>query len=289
MSIQIRDLSYRYPTASLRGKEDEGWALLHINLEIEDGDLLAIVGENGSGKSTLCLTMNGLIPHFFKGRMEGDVVVNGRNTRTIEITDLVREISVVFQNPFDQLTGAANTVYEEVAIGPENMGFSRDEIRARVEQALCDAGVQQLSNRNPFQLSGGQQQRVALASTLALSPKIIVFDEPTSQLDPVGSDEIFDVIKRLHDQGMTIILAEHKIDKIVNLATKVLVLNKGRIACIGTPEEVFTDSSINELGILPPRPTMLAKELSVKHLWSGSLPLTNERLKIGLKEELSWL
>lgn len=286
MSIVLNDVSYRYPTSGMRGDKEEGWALLHINLEVAEGELLVILGQNGSGKSTLCLTMNGLIPHFFKGRMEGEVLVNGKKTSDLEVTDLVTEISVVFQNPFDQVTGAADRVYDEVAIGPENLGLEREDIRARVEKAIKDTDIEALVDRNPFQLSGGQQQRVALASVLAMRPKIIVFDEPTSQLDPVGTEEVLGVIKNLHDQGLTIVLAEHKVDAIASLATRIVVLKKGRIAKIGKPEEILTDPDLVNLGILPPRPTMLAHDLKKNNIWKRQPPLSIAEAKEGLMEVL---
>ncbi len=236
MGIQIKDVSYRYPTADERVDSARGgWALSHIDLDVQDGELLVILGQNGSGKSTLCLLMNGLISHFFKGKMRGEVIVNGRRTTDLEVTDLVAEVGVVFQNPFDQITGAASTVYDEVAIGPENLGLLRQDSIARIEQALDDTDIRELAQRAPFQLSGGQQQRVAIASVLAMRPSILVMDEPTSQLDPVGTDEVLDVIRRLHQQGITIILAEHKIDAIANLATRVVVLKDGCIQLVGTP------------------------------------------------------
>jgi len=287
MGIQIKDVSYRYPTADARADSTRGgWALAHIDLSIKDGELLAVLGRNGSGKSTLCLLMNGLIPHFFKGKMYGEVTINGRNTAEVEPSDLVTEISVVFQNPFDQLTGSASTVYDEVAIGPENLGFPREESKARIKQALVDAGITELVDRDPFQLSGGQQQRVAIASVLAMRPKILVLDEPTSQLDPVGTDEVFEVIHRLHSQGMTIILAEHKVDAIAELADRVAVLKEGSIQCVGSPKEILTRPDLEAMGILPPRCTDLAMRLESQGIWQHDLPLSIAETARGLQEVL---
>ena len=287
MGIQIKDVSYRYPTADERvDSVTGGWALTHIDMEVEDGELLVILGQNGSGKSTLCLLMNGLIPHFFKGKMLGEVIVNGRRTAELEVTDMVGEVGVVFQNPFDQITGAASTVYDEVAIGPENLGLSRQESIARIEQALDDADIRELAERAPFQLSGGQQQRVAIASVLAMRPRTLVLDEPTSQLDPVGTDEVLDVIRRLHEQGITIILAEHKIDAIACLASRVVVLKDGMIQLVGHPREVLTRPDLESFGILPPRYSELAFRLGKLGIWKGSFPLSLDEARIGLREVL---
>jgi energy-coupling factor transport system ATP-binding protein len=287
MGIQIKDVSYRYPTAEVRAGSTRGvWALSHIDLNIEDGELVVILGRNGSGKSTLCTLMNGLIPQFFKGQMRGEVLVNGRKTTEVEVTEMVKEIGVVFQNPFDQLTGAASTVFDEVAIGPENLGLPREESIARIKQALEEAGITELADRSPFQLSGGQQQRVAVASILAMRPGIMVLDEPTSQLDPVGTDEVFEVINRLHRQGMTIILAEHKVDAIAALADRIVVLKDGFIELVGTPREILTNPTLESLGVLPPRYTELAIQLSKAGIWKSDFPLSIQEAKQSLMEIL---
>jgi len=288
VGIQIKDVSYRYPTAEVREGSTRGlWALSHIDLDIEDGELVVILGRNGSGKSTLCMLMNGLIPHFFKGQLKGAVIVNNKNTAEVEVADMVKDIGVVFQNPFDQLTGAANTVFDEVAIGPENLGLSREESLERIKRALDEAGITELADRAPYQLSGGQQQRVAVASILAMRPSIMVMDEPTSQLDPVGTDEVFEVIDRLHREGMTIILAEHKVDAIAGLADRVVVLKDGRIELMGKPKDVLTNPALASLGVLPPRCTELAIRLAKENIWVGDYPLSIKEAKLGLMEILN--
>jgi len=287
MGIQVKDVSYRYPTADARADSARGgWALSHVSIDIDDGDLLAVLGRNGSGKSTFCLLLNGLIPHFFKGRMVGEVIINGRKTSDVEPSDLVTEIGVVFQNPFDQLTGSASTVYDEVAIGPESLGLAREDSHARIAQALADAGITELASRDPFQLSGGQQQRVAIASVLAMRPRILVLDEPTSQLDPVGTDEVFEVVRRLHEQGLTIIVAEHKVDAIADLATRVAVFREGRVEQIGDPKSVLVRRDLESLGVLPPRCATLAMRLADMGIWRGACPLTVGEAKQGLREIL---
>jgi len=287
MSIQIKNVSYRYPTSSLDSKGKKSWALRNINLEISDGELLVVMGKNGSGKSTFCLLLNGLIPHFYKGQLTGDVIINGNKTTEKDVAELCTEIGVVFQNPFDQLTGAASQVFDEVAIGPENLGLPREQSKMRVEKALNEAGISDLADRHPFHLSGGQQQRVAIASILAMRPKIMVLDEPTSQLDPVGTDEVLAVIKHLQQQGMTIILAEHKVEAIAEIADRIIVLHEGRLVIQGTPKEVLTNPDILSYEILPPRYTELAYRLKNKGLWPGDIPLTLDETKKQILEVIN--
>lgn len=236
MGIQIKDVSYRYPTAEVRAGSTRGvWALSHIDLNIEDGELVVILGRNGSGKSTLCTLMNGLIPQFFKGQMRGEVLVNGRKTTEVEVTEMVKEIGVVFQNPFDQLTGAASTVFDEVAIGPENLGLPREESIARIKQALEEAGITELADRSPFQLSGGQQQRVAIARALIHNPSVVLADEPTASLDTERAHQVVETFAELiHERDRAGIMVTHDL-RLVRYVDRVLQMVDGRL------ERVITD------------------------------------------------
>lgn len=265
MSIVLQDVSYRYPGTEW-AKDDVrgGWALRHIDLEIQSGELVGLVGQNGSGKSTLCLTFNGLIPHFFHGDLRGKVLVDDVNTLDVQLYSLITKVGVLFQNPFDQVTGVAETVLEEIAFGPENLGLEPSETLRRVRKSMAAVGVSELADRNPYELSGGQQQRVALASVLAMEPQVLVLDEPTSQLDPVGSDEVFEVIRGLHAEGYTIILAEHKLDALAELATRVVVLDRGTIAMDGAPRKVLTDPALTQHHVVPPRFVGLGQALAAR-------------------------
>lgn len=285
MPITLQDVSYKYPaTEVVKGDKRAGWALRHINLEIQPGELLGIVGQNGSGKSTLCLTLNGLIPHFFHGDLRGKVLIDQQNTLDVPLYSLITQVGVLFQNPFDQLTGVAETVLDEVAFGPENLGLAPAETLRRVEKSLAAAGVSELAARNPFQLSGGQQQRVALASVLAMEPRILVLDEPTSQLDPIGSDEVFAVIRGLHAQGYTIVLAEHKVDSLAELATRIIVLEQGAIVLDGSPREVLTNPALSKHQVLPPRYTALSQALAAHSIHAaGQEPMTLDEAVVMLK------
>ncbi|HEV8536340.1 MAG TPA: ABC transporter ATP-binding protein [Candidatus Limnocylindria bacterium] len=267
---------YRYPGREAEGEaESDSWALRDVSLTVESGELVGIVGRNGAGKSTLCLTLNGLVPHFFHGDLKGDVVVAGSSTRSVTVPALIKHVGVLFQNPFEQLTGVTDTVREEVAFGPENLGVPRDEVESRVDRALASAGIDRLSERHPFELSGGQQQRVALAAVLAMEPSILVLDEPTSQLDPVGSDEVFEVIGRMHRSGYTILVAEHKIEALAEVATRIVVLAHGKVVMDGSPRQVLTKRELLEFDVQPPRYTTLGQRLADRGLRSkGEEPLT---------------
>jgi energy-coupling factor transporter ATP-binding protein EcfA2 len=285
MSIVLQDVSYKYPsTEVMPGDKRGGWALRHINLTIEPGELVGIIGRNGAGKSTLCVTLNGLIPHFFHGDLRGKVLVDGINTREVPVYSLITRVGVLFQNPFEQLTGVADNVMDEVAFGPENLGLPPAETLRRVRNGLEAAGVSDLAERHPFELSGGQQQRVALAAVLAMEPKIMVLDEPTSQLDPIGSDEVFAVIRKLHAQGYTIILAEHKVEALAELATRLIVLAEGKMVMDGSPREILTNTALRQYQVLPPRYTLLGQALAERGLRSpGNEPLTLEEATTMLK------
>jgi energy-coupling factor transporter ATP-binding protein EcfA2 len=264
--IEIRDLTYSYPITDKP-------ALRNITLDVEEGQFLAVIGPNGAGKSTLCYTIAGFVPHFFKGRLEGQVQVGGIDTQHAHLNDFVQKVGLVFQNPFNQISGSKFTVYEEIAFGLENRGVPRDEMMERINRIMEMTGIQDLGDRSPYALSGGQQQRVALASILVLQPSILVLDEPTSQLDPIGTLEVFQVIKDMSQQGMTIIMAEHKIEWVAEFADRILALDDGELLMLGSPQEVLTSSLLPEHGIGSSRYTMAARQAVNEQLWPLERPL----------------
>jgi energy-coupling factor transporter ATP-binding protein EcfA2 len=264
--IEIRDLTYSYPITDKP-------ALRNITLEVEEGQFLAVIGPNGAGKSTLCYTIAGFVPHFFKGRLEGQVQVGGIDTQHAHLNDFVQKVGLVFQNPFNQISGSKFTVYEEIAFGLENRGVPRDEMMERINRIMEMTGIQDLGDRSPYALSGGQQQRVALASILVLQPSILVLDEPTSQLDPIGTREVFQVIKDMSQQGMTIIMAEHKIEWVAEFADRIVALSDGELLMLGSPQEVLTSSLLPEHGIGSSRYTAVARQAVNEHLWPSERPL----------------
>ncbi len=264
--VDVSDLNYTYPagvTPALNG----------ISLQVKQGEFLAIVGNNGAGKSTLCYALAGFVPHHFKGSFNGKVVVTGLDTQKVKLNDLVIRVGLVFQNPFNQISGAKYTVYEELAFGLENTGVPREQMMDRVENAMALTGITDLKDRSPYSLSGGQQQRVALASILVMEPKVLVLDEPTSQLDPVGTREVFEVIKEMSARGMTVILVEHKVEWIAQYADRVAALHQGKILIEGTPKEVLTSPLLPERGVGISRYTLAAREARERKLWPAELDL----------------
>lgn len=250
--ISIKNLSFKYDY------EDENaiQILKDINLEIKEGEFVALLGHNGSGKSTLAKLINGLL---LPG--QGDVLVDGMNTKSEEeIWDIRRTAGMVFQNPDNQLV--ATIVEDEVAFGPENMGVEASEIRRRVDRALEDVGMADYKKNAPHLLSGGQKQRVAIAGILAMSPKYIILDEPTAMLDPSGRREVMDTLIKLNkEEGKTIILITHYMEEAA-ISDRVVVMEDGKMVLSGTPREVFSQvDKIKGLGLDVPQVTELAYEL----------------------------
>ena len=270
--IEVKELKYRYPDTTKLVLDD-------LSFSVEKGECLGIVGENTAGKSTLCYALAGLVPHFYKGAYGGTVTVNGLVVREHDIADIVENIGLVFENPFSQMTGAKKTVYEEVAFGLENMGLKREEMHSRIEQYLKLLDVFGVKDKNPFDLSGGQMQRVAIASVLAMEPDVLILDEPTSQLDPQGSREVFEVIEQLTEKGMTIILVEHKMEQIAQYADRVLLLHEGKQIDLDTPEKIFSRSDLKEYGVTPPVVTNIARALDVHYPDTGLYPVTIQEFK----------
>ena len=235
-SISFADVWYRYP----RTKE---WVLKGLNFTVRPGEFIAVIGENGAGKTTLCKCMNGIIPHTERGRLKGTVVCSGLDTRTAYTSELALHVGIVLEDPDTQLF--TTTVLNEIAFGPENLLQDPDKIRKTAAWALQVVRLKGYEDRPPTALSGGQKQRVAIASVLSMRPEIIVLDEPTSQLDPLGTEEVFEVIHELRSTyGMTIVMASHKMEEIIRFTDKVLVLHHGEVLAFDTPEKVFTDEAL---------------------------------------------
>lgn len=265
--IVIEGLKYKYPLAP-------ELALKDISFEVEKGEFIGIIGKNLSGKSTLCQALVGLVPHFYKGAYGGKVVVDGIDTMKGDISDIATKVGIVFQNPFTQVTGSKLTVYEEIAFGLENMGISREEMGTRIDYSLGLLDIYKFRDRNPFDLSGGQMQRMAIASIIAMRPEIIVLDEPTSQLDPQGSEEVFSAIQSLSKEGMTVIMVEHKMEKIAKYSDRVMLLSDGKIVDFDIPQKVFSRVDLEEYGVAAPAFTRICKGLSIKNKQNGLYPIT---------------
>jgi energy-coupling factor transport system ATP-binding protein len=250
--ISVKGLTYTYP-----GTDEP--ALRDIDLEVAAGEFVAIAGANAAGKSTLCYALSGFIPDFFNGTVTGTINVAGRDLVNTPVAELAGEVGLVFANPFNQITGARFTVREELAFGLENMGCPREEMLLRIEEVLGLAGLEELADRSPYALSGGQQQRLAIASVVVMRPKVLVLDEPTSQLDPVGTREVFETLDALTRASTTVVIAEHKLEWIAVHADRVLLLHGGRIVRDGNPQAVLTDPALQEVALSPTRYTRAAR------------------------------
>ncbi|OWZ83836.1 energy-coupling factor ABC transporter ATP-binding protein [Natranaerobius trueperi] len=206
--------------------EQDDYLLKDINLQVNSGEVVAIVGLSGSGKSTLCYCISGIIPLIKKGIIDGEVLIKGKSTKKVDISQVSTNLGIVFQNPDTQLFSP--TVEDEIAFGPENMCFSREEIDKRVTSSLKKIGMEDFRFKNPKSLSGGQKQLIALASVLSLDPEILIFDEAMSQLDQNGKKMINELIATLRQEGKTIIMVEHDLDNL-HMADRVKLLRTGEL------------------------------------------------------------
>ena len=268
--IRVENLTYAYPTS-------KDFVLKNISFTVNKGEVLAVIGPNGAGKSTLLKALNGLVPHFYGGKYGGRVVVSGFEVLNTPISKMSTKVGFVFQDPEDQISGLALTVWEEVAFGLMMLGYPREEIDKRVREAIDYVGLTGLEKRSPFELSGGQMQRLAIATVLALRPEVIVMDEPTAQLDPLGKYEVLSVIEKLAESGSTIVLAEHEIEEVVYFADKMLLLDKGEAVAYGDTRKVVTMvEELKRRGVDPPSVTELTSLLKEKTGVDVTFPVTLE-------------
>ncbi|HNM36110.1 MAG: ABC transporter ATP-binding protein [Anaerolineales bacterium] len=275
--VNIQNLTYKYPLV----KEP---VLRNITAQIQEGEFVSIVGPNGAGKSTFCYALAGFAPHFFKGEFSGEIEVSGKASSKSTLDEWVLNVGLAFQNPFNQISGAKYTVFEEIAFGLENIGVPREEIKSRVQDAMSLTGISELADRSPYSLSGGQQQRVALTSILVMRPKLLVLDEPTSQMDPIGTREVFGVVRKMAEEGMTVVMVEHKVEWIAEFADRVIALKEGQILLEGKPNEVLTSDTLAESGFGISRYTSTAREAKKRGLWKKeTLPVTLDEAVEGFK------
>ena len=254
-ALRMSDVSVRYPDAN----HD---SLSHVNLDIARGEWILLLGANGVGKSTLCMLANGLIPHAVKCSVEGRVEVFGLDTSKHSVATLSTKVGIVFQEPENQLF--CMSAEEEVAFGPENLAISREEIANRVEWALDTVGLSGYNDRAPASLSGGQKQRLAIAAAISMHPEMLVLDEPTYALDPVGRSALYSLLADLKQKhNMTVLVVERDAEEAAAFADRVILMNEGRIAGTGKPREVLANArALKEMGIPPLQMTELGDELS---------------------------
>ena len=270
--LKLENVNYKYPL-------EEKNTLKNINIEIKKGEFWAVIGKNGSGKTTLCNILRRFVPDFYKGELTGKITLEGKELKDYSQKEIVQKIGFVFQNPFTQISGVKNTVFEEIAYGLENLGIEREIIISEVEKILKLLEIEKLRDKNPYNLSGGQKQRVALASIIAMNPDILVIDEPTSQLDPKGTEDIFKIINLMANEGKTIILVEHKLELIAEYAENILVLDEGEIILSGKASEVLNNKILLEKEIGMTQYSILAYELEkAGKAKFEEIPITKEKV-----------
>lgn len=280
--IELENVTYHYPFCKTP-------ALQNVSFSFEKGVFYGVIGENGGGKTSLCNLLRGLIPHFYQGELEGRVTIDGADVREWDTGRLSARIGYVFQNPFTQISGIKATVFEEVAMGLENLGRPKKEMVDRVLEICRLLGIEHLMQKNPNELSGGQRQRVAFASILAMDAEILVIDEPTSQLDPQGTQDVFEIIHGLRGSGKTILLVEHKIDLIAEYCDQVLVMQEGRIVRSGPTAEVLAAPDLESVGALPPQVAAFGHAMAAAGKPLAEIPITladAERLVRRRQEEV---
>jgi energy-coupling factor transport system ATP-binding protein len=260
----VGKVAIEYTNFGFRYKEAEAWALRNISLQIPEGEILLVLGRSGCGKSTLALTQNGAVPHLLEGDTEGKLTVAGLSTLDHSVAQLAHHVGMVFQDPEVQLF--ALTVEDEIAMSLESYGVPRAEMRERVQWAMSVCGLTGMELNAPAKLSGGQKQRVAIAAVLAREPDILVFDEPTGNLDPVGSRSVYETIRRIcSDRGRTIVLIEHDLGPVIDLVNRIAVLEAGQIVFQGEPHEVLRELPLMRAsGVKIPAATEFALRLERK-------------------------
>jgi len=275
--IETKNLTYIYPGGRKPSISD-------ISIKVEKGEFVLITGPSGCGKTTLCRCFNGLIPHFYQGELKGEISVAEMDITKHQTHKMAKHVGLVFQNPENQLF--ALSIEKDVAFGLENLGLPREEIRKRVDWALKQTDIYDLRERSPHEVSGGQQQRVAIAAVLAMQPEIIVLDEPTSFLDPLSAEKIFEVIRELNKKlGITVVLVEHRLDLTAKYADHIIIMDEGKVCFDGDPREILGTEETRLIGVGIPKATLLFQMLKKEGInLSNVTPLSSEELATLLLE-----
>ncbi len=277
--VTLRDVTYRYPT----GQEP---VLRGVNLQLRQGEFVGLVGSTGAGKTTLVQTLNGLIPHYTRGTLEGSVVVHGQETAQSSVAELARRVGLVFQDADAQLI--MSTVEEECVLGPLSQGYGRREARQMAARTLEMLEIPHLARRAPQALSGGQKQRVAIAAVMVTQPEVLVLDEATSELDALMVRKIFDMCRRFNQElGTTILIVSHEVELLAQYAQRLLLMDQGRLVADGPPREVFADPAPFEAaGVRLPQMTQVALALRGLVDWP-QLPLNEAEAEAALRRAAS--
>lgn len=268
--IEVDHYSFIY-----EGTEEK--ALDDISFTINEGDFVGIVGRNKAGKTTLCESLVGILPFVMGGNWDGSIIIDGSNLNETKGKDVSNVIGIIFQDAESQFT--QETVEDEMAFAMCNFGYSRELMHERIIFASEACGLRDMLDRSPFKLSGGQQQRLAIACVLALQPRVIILDESTSQLDPIGRSEVFKLISELHAKGTTVIMVDHNIENIAEYAEKVIVMDAGKIVTYGDVHEVFKEKALlNEHWVRIPQVTEAALQMK-DQLVDNTVPVDLEAAK----------
>jgi energy-coupling factor transport system ATP-binding protein len=272
--IVVENLQFSYNSS--------GFALRNINLKIKENEFVLLTGASGSGKSTLLYCITGIIPHYIKhGEMIGNVWIDGKNTKEVSLEELAKKIGIVLQNPESQIFGM--TVEEDIAFGLENACMPKYQIHKKINEILNFLELKKFREKPPESLSGGQKQRLVIGSVLALQPEILVFDEPFSNLDPWGVNLVVSTLEKLKKAGKTILLAERKIEEVIHLVDRIILLENGEIIADKPPREFFADCKLIEKSkINLPQVVRLAYKLESRGIKFKRFPLTVKEVLEGL-------
>ncbi|ACB50880.1 ATP-binding protein of ABC transporter [Crocosphaera subtropica ATCC 51142] len=270
-------VSYFYPNSKQPVLRD-------ISLEIYEGEFLGLIGPTGAGKTTLCLTLNGIVPQFYGGRFFGYVTVAGLDTLKHPVSHLAGYVGAVFEDPETQLI--STSVENEIAFALENLCVDRDEIIDRIPHVLEAVRLEGTENKHPQELSGGQKQRLAIAAALALQPRLLILDEPTSQLDPIGTMEVFSTVKELNKElGVTIVMVSHAAEEMAEFSDRLILLSEGEVIATGKPHEIYSEIELLERhNLRPPQVAKTFYEIKQRGLTIPKIPVTLEEGKKGLKQ-----
>ncbi|XTZ13045.1 MAG: ABC transporter ATP-binding protein, partial [cyanobacterium endosymbiont of Rhopalodia inflata] len=268
----LENVSYLYPNCSKP-------VLENISLDIVQGEFLGIIGPTGAGKTTLCLTLNGIVPQFYGGRFFGYVTVGGLDTIEQTVSTLAQYVGAVFEDPETQLL--STSVENEIAFALENLLVEPDEIITRIPRVLAAVRLEGTQEKHPQELSGGQKQRLAIAAALALQPRLLILDEPTSQLDPIGSQEVFAIVKELNRElGVTVIMVSHAAEEMAEFSDRIAILSEGKLLRIGSPEQIYSEIELLQAqNLRPPEVAQTFYHISQKGITVPRIPTTlNEGL-----------
>ncbi|MDG6923359.1 MAG: ATP-binding cassette domain-containing protein, partial [Nitrososphaerota archaeon] len=269
--IQVKDLSFRYFGS-------QKLVLNRVNFNVKNNEIVVIAGHSGSGKSTLLRAINGLIPHQHGGDYSGEVLVDGMKVSESSMSQLATRVGYIFQNPENQIF--MFSVERDIAFGLENLGVPPNEIRERVDWALDLLQIRHLALRAPHELSDGQKQRVAIAGVIAMRPKVLILDEPTSLLDPFTARSLVNLVRELRTSlGITVLIVEHRLDLVAKICDRIIVMDEGSLAVSGTPREVLSTTDISKHGVTEPTIVRLSKSIS---LGGANIPVDPQELKFNL-------